>query len=159
MAHYLTIYPPHPSLRGLLGEVNNKQAATGPWIGFSQNQSGYSQSNPLVIQTGRWYTVEVRRRLNDSGVDNGIFQLWIDGTLMSEYRNVRYRVPFDGTYGANFNYSTNFAMISNYPGSTASRDQSVYYDDFKLSTTYIGVGSSGPSAPAPPTNIRLITGD
>lgn len=158
VAHYLTIFPAHQSRPGLLGEANNKQAATGQWLGFTYNASGYSGSNPFLIQAGRYYTVEVRRRLNDGGVDNGIFQMWIDGTLLSDYRNVRYRVPFNGTYGANLTYGTNFVMISDYPGSV-SRDQSIYYDDIKLSTSYIGVGSGGPTPPAPPSNLRLITGN
>ncbi len=84
-----------------------------------ENQNGYSGSNRYVIQNGRWYTVEVRRRLNDSG-DNGIFQMWIDGPLISENRSVRYRVPFNGTYGTDFAYGTNFVMISDYTGRGAA---------------------------------------
>lgn len=159
VAHYLTVYPPHQSRSGLLAEINNKQAASGQWAGFTYNSSGYSASNPFYIQAGRYYTVEVRRRLNDAGVDNGIFQMWIDGVLLSDYRNVRYRVPFNGTYGASFNYGTNFVMISNYSTAGVSRDQSIYYDDIKLSTSYVGVGSGGPTPPAPPSNLRLITGE
>lgn len=159
VAHYLTIYPAHQSRPGLLAEVNNKQAASGQWIGFTYNSSGYTESNPFLIQPGRYYTVEIRRRLNSAGADDGIFQMWIDGTLLSDYRNVRYRVPFSGTYGANFNFGTNFVMISDYSSTPVSRDQSIYYDDIKLSTSYIGVASGGPTPPAAPSNLRLITGN
>ena len=155
VAHYMTIYPPHPSLRGLLAEANNKQAATGQWIGFSQNAGGYSTTNPFTIQTGRFYTVEVRRRLNDAGQDNGIFQLWIDGTLISDYRDVRYRVPWNGTWGANFTFGTNFVMISDYSSTAPTRNQSIYYDDVKISTRYIGTATTG-RPPAPPTNVRMV---
>jgi hypothetical protein len=152
VAHYLTIYPPGD--RNVAAEANNKQAASGQWVGFIENQNGYSGSNRYVIQNGRWYTVEVRRRLNDSG-DNGIFQMWIDGLLISENRSVRYRVPFNGTYGTDFAYGTNFVMISDYTGATVPQDQSIYYDDVKLSPTYIGVGSTS-TPPQAPSNVRII---
>jgi hypothetical protein len=146
----MTIYPPG---RTLLAEANNKQAASGQWVGFYQNSSGYSTSNLLTMQSGRWYTVEVRRRLNDAGVNNGTFQMWIDGVLLSNYTNVRYRTPWEGTFGSNFTYGTNFVMISDY-GGPSPQTQSIYYDDFRFSTTYIGVGEDG--LPAAPTNLRIV---
>lgn len=152
VAHYMTIYPPG---RSLLAEANNKQAASGQWVGFSQNAGGFSDSNRLTFQTGRWYTVEVRRRLNDSGVNNGVFQMWVDGQIISDYRAVRYRTPWDGTFGSNFTYGTNFVMISDY-GGPVNQDQTIYYDDIKFSTTYIGTGSPTIPAPAPPTNVRIV---
>jgi hypothetical protein len=152
VSHYMTIYPPG---RNLLAEANNKQTASSQWVGFAQNQSGYGSSNLLTTQTGRWYTMEVRRRLNDSGVDNGIFQMWVDGVLLSDFRAVRYRVPWNGTFGANFTYGTNFVMISDY-GAPPPQDQSIYYDDFKFSTTYIGVDGGQTTPPAPPTNVRVV---
>jgi hypothetical protein len=149
VAHYMTIYPPG---RSLLAEANNKQAASGQWVGFSQNAGGHSDSNRLTLQTGRWYTIEVRRRLNDSGVDNGIFQMWVDGQIISDYRSVRYRVPYNGSFGTTMTYGTNFAMISDY-GGPVSQEQRIFYDDIKMSTTYIGTGASAPTAP---TNLRIV---
>jgi hypothetical protein len=149
-ANYIATYPPFGNDWNI--EVVNKQGPGNQWIAYRQNASGYSSSNIFRIQAGRWYTIEIRRRLNDAGVDNGILQMWIDGTLLINYSNVRFRVPWNGTYGANFNYGTNLVMISEYGPS--NRDQSVYYDDFKLSTTYIGAGGAVP-APRPPTNVRI----
>jgi hypothetical protein len=151
VAHYMTIYPPG---RSLLAEANNKQSASGQWVGFRQNQNGYSDSNLLTLQSGRWYTIEVRRRLNDPGVDNGVFQMWVDGTLLSQHTNVRFRTPWNGSFGSNFTYGTNFVLISDY-GGPATQTQSIYYDDIRMSTTYIGTGGGTPS-PAPPSNLRII---
>jgi hypothetical protein len=150
-ANYVATYPPFGNAWNL--EVVNKQGPSNQWIGYNQNASGYSTSNIFRIQTGRWYTFEVRRRLNDAGVDNGVLQMWVDGMLLINYSNVRFRVPWNGTYGANMTYGTNFVMISEYGPS--NRDESVYYDDFKLSTTYIGTGGNT-GAPRPPTNVRII---
>jgi hypothetical protein len=153
VSSYLTIVPPHPGRNIMASEANAKQATSGQFNGLVQNRNGYGSSNPYVTQTGRWYTVEVRRRLNDSGLSNGTFQMWVDGVLISEHTNVLFRVPFDGTFGSNMAYGTNFAMISDYMAIGSSRDQSIYYDDVKFSTTYIGVGPGLPSAPA---NLRIL---
>jgi hypothetical protein len=150
-ANYMTAYP--SINRNWNVEVVNKQGPNNEWRGYVQNASGYNASNPYAMQTGRWYTMEVRRKLNDAGVDNGILQVWIDGTLVTDYSNVRFRVPWNGTYGVNMTYGTNWVMISDYMSS--NRDESIYYDDVKLSTTYIGTGAT-PTAPRPPTNVRII---
>ena len=152
VSHYVMIYPPGPYW-ATIAEANAKQATSGQFAGMHMNRSGYSGSNPFITQTARWYTVEVRRRLNDVGQRNGIFQMWIDGTLIAEYTNVLYRVPFDGTFGSDMNYGTNFVMISDYMGGGSTRNQSVFYDDFRFSTTPIGSASQLPSAP---TNLRLL---
>jgi len=154
VAHYITVYAGTGGAQ--LAEGNNKQAASGQWLGFGANQNGYSNSNRFILQTGRWYTIEVRRRLNDSGQDNGMFQMWADGQLIADHRNLRLRVPNTGTFGSNYTYGTNFAMISDYPLQNVSQNQSIYYDDMKFSTSYIGTTSTTPPPPAPPTNIRIV---
>lgn len=156
VAHYITIFPPFGDDRN--AEANNKQAPSGQWIGFRQNASGYNSANRFVMQRARWYTVEVRRRLNDSG-DNGIFQMWIDGVLMFNYTNVRFRTPWDGNLGSDFAYGTNFIMISDYVGNgVSSQTQSVFYDDIRMSTAYMGTGVPPTVLPAAPRNLRIIPG-
>jgi hypothetical protein len=69
---------------------------------------------------------------------------------------VLFRVPRNGSFGANFTYGTNWVMISDYALQGVSQNQSIYYDDVKLSTTYIGTGGTG-TAPAAPTNLRIVS--
>jgi hypothetical protein len=154
VANYTTIYA--ASGGGELVEVNNKGSATPQWIGYAANSGGYTSSNRFVLQSGRWYTIEVRRKLNDAGVDNGILQVWVDGLMIEDYQNVRFRVQRNGAYGANFTYGTNWVMISDYPLNGVSQNQSIYYDDMKFSTTYIGAGGAGTQPPSPPTNVRIV---
>lgn len=156
VSHYLTVVPPHTSRGPMASEINNKQAASGQWHSLVQNRSGYSPNNLFITQSGRWYTVEVHMRLNDASGDNGVFRMWIDGALISEHSGLRYRVPWNGTFGADMNRGTNFVLISNYMANGSSRDQSVYYDDMKFSTTYIGTGGS--TLPSAPTNLRIVPG-
>lgn len=118
-------------------EGNNKFPPGGQWFDLHPNTSGYGPSNPFYMQRDRWYTVEVRRRLNDDGVDNGIFQMWVDGQLVSDYQTVRWRVAWNGTYGDDFAHGTNFAMISNYIAGSSPQNQSVYFDDVRMSTSFI----------------------
>ena len=154
-ANYVALYPAFGQDWNL--EVVNKQGPGPEWIGYRQNSSGYNTNNRFRMVNDRWYTIEVRRRLNDSGVDNGILQMWVDGVLLISYNNVRFRVPWNGSFGVDMSYGTNWVMISEYGPST--RDQSVYYDDFKLSTEYIGSGGTTPpppTVPAPPTNVRIV---
>lgn len=155
VAHYLTIFPV-VGTRDLVAESNNKQSATSQWWGFRQNASGYGPNNRYATQPGTWNTIEVRRRLNDLGVDNGIFQLWINGILLSDNRTVRYRTAWNGTVGSNFNYGTNFAMISDYALSPITRDETLFYDDIKMSTSYIGVDGGQTQLPAAPRNLRIL---
>jgi hypothetical protein len=154
VANYLTLLVAPGG--GLLGETNNKGQATPQWIGWQANQNGYTSSNRFILQSGRWYSIEVRRRLNDAGTANGILQMWVDGLLIMDHRNVNYRVQRNGAYGANFTYGTNWVMISDYALQGVSQNQSIYYDDVKLSTTYIGT-SGGGTAPSPPTNLRIVS--
>jgi hypothetical protein len=155
VAHYMTIFPTFGN-DDRNAEANNKVAASGQWIIFRQNASGYGGSNRFAIGLGEWHTTEVRRRLNDAGSDNGIFQMWVDGILLFDYRNVRFRTPLNGSFGSNYTYGTNFVMISDWVGGgRAARDESVYYDDIKISTSYIGTDQGLPSRP---TNLRIIPG-
>lgn len=158
VSHYITLSAGGTGTQGYFDvEGNNKHnpSVGHNWFDLDPNINGFDQNNRYYIQTGRWYTVEIRRRLNDSGQSNGIFEMWIDGQKVAEYNNVLYRVPLDGAYGADFNYGTNFVMLSTYINNPAPKEQSMYYDDAILSSTYIGFGNDNTS-PSPPANLRII---
>jgi len=157
VSHYITLLAGGTGTQGYFNaEGNNKRNPSDGhnWFGLSPNINGFEQ-NRYYIQTGRWYTIEVRRRLNDSGQSNGIFEMWIDGQKVAEHNNVVYRVPWDDTYGADFNYGTNFVMLTAYIDNPAPKEQSMYYDDITFSSTYIGSGNDS-VAPSPPKNLRII---
>ncbi len=135
VSHYITIYSGTEG--AFLVEGNNKRVQGNQWFDLSPNMNGYNSSNLYSMQLDRWYTVEVRRKLNDEGQANGIFQMWIDGQQVADYAGLEYRLPWDGTYGANFSYGTNFIMLSNYITDPAPQAQDVYYDEIKMSTMFI----------------------
>lgn len=128
-AHYLTVFA--NASGQILAEGNNKQAASGQWLNLGPFV-------PVTLTTGRPYVVEVRRRLNDFGQDNGIFQMWVDGVLIANRTNVRWRTAWDGTFGSDAS-GTNFLMVSDYfNGGARSVAQQIAYDDIVLSTTRAG---------------------
>ena len=142
-ADYTTILAGGDSNSGYFeAEGNNKRRSNGDWLGMTPNIAGYSAYDPYPIETERWYTLEVHKRLNDFGQSNGVWEFWIDGEKVAEYNNLLLRVPWDGTYGSDAGYGINWVMLSTYIDDPAPQNQYMYYDDMKFSTSYIGTGGS-----------------
>ena len=82
-------------------------------------------------QTGAWHCVEVRVRLNDAGQANGLFELWIDGTLDGRAANLNWLGSYAG-------FGLNAVFLENYwnAGSPVAQDR--YLDNFVVSTARIG---------------------
>jgi hypothetical protein len=54
--------------------------------------SGATYSNPTAgLSRGVWHTVDFWVRLNTPGQSNGLQQLWLDGQLWGEWRDMRFR--------------------------------------------------------------------
>lgn len=150
VSHYITILAGNEGNRGFFNaEGNNKRSTIRQWVGLGPNINGYSSTNRYLIEPEKWYTIEIHRKLNDLSQNNGIFEMWINGLKVAEYNNVLYRVPWDGTYGSNFAYGSNFIMLTTYINNPAPQDQDMYYDDIKISTSYIGLIN-------PPANLRIV---
>lgn len=82
-------------------------------------------------ESGRWVCVEARARLNTPGQKDGINQLWIDGKLEAERRNLDWR----GTYSE---YGINAVFLEAYWNSGSPVTQSRWIDNFVISTEPIG---------------------
>lgn len=54
---------------------------------------GPNRNRREPITVGRWQHWEAYFALNDMGRNNGVFRLWIDGVLTSEYTDVVYITP------------------------------------------------------------------
>jgi len=83
VSHYITILVGGSGNNGYFdAEGNNKNTAAHEWYGIDPNVG--SGSSPINIETGRWYTVEFHKQLNDVGVANGIYEFWIDSEKVAE---------------------------------------------------------------------------
>jgi hypothetical protein len=99
---------------------------------------GSEGSNTAIFDAahaGGWHCFETQVKLNDPGSANGVFRLWIDGSLEAE----RTGLNFLGDYDA---YGINAVFLENWwnPGSPV--DQERYFDNFVISTRPIGCPES-----------------
>jgi parallel beta-helix repeat protein len=89
--------------------------------------------NEVTMQSGVWYTIRQRVRLNTPGVRDGILQIWLDGRLVLSQSDLQFRNTADLKVDRFF-FSTFFGGGS---GWESSRDEVVFFDDFHMSSPQI----------------------
>jgi hypothetical protein len=82
-------------------------------------------------ESGYWVLVESRAKLNTPGKNDGINQLWIDGRLEVERKNLNFR----GNYTK---HGINAVFLESYWNKGSLKDQGRWYDNFVISTVPIG---------------------
>jgi len=80
---------------------------------------------------GSWYCVEAFVRMNDPGLSNGEFRLWIDGGLEAEATGLNWVGAYSG-------YGVNAVFVENYWNAGSPVAQERYLDNFVVSTERIG---------------------
>lgn len=95
---------------------------------------------------GEWHCIEARARLNDSGLENGVFQLFINDNLEAE----RSGLNWVGNYAA---YGINAVFFENYWNNGSPVNQTRYFDNLVISTQRIGCGVDV-VRPMPPELVR-----
>jgi hypothetical protein len=82
---------------------------------------------------GRWYQITSRVKLNTGDRRDGIYQLWLDGVLVEDARDLQYRdndrAPIDA-----FHFETFFGGSG--PDASPTTDQTVRFDDVRVATTF-----------------------
>ncbi|HEV2642595.1 MAG TPA: hypothetical protein VGT98_07810 [Candidatus Elarobacter sp.] len=104
-----------------------------------------------AAHAGQWYCVEGHVRLNDPGVGNGIFEMWIDD--VSEAR--RTGIDWVGSYAA---YGINVVFFENYWNAGSPVAQSRYIDNIVVSTGRIGCGRITPQRDSVATASHVLPG-
>jgi hypothetical protein len=82
-------------------------------------------------ESGYWVPVEARARLNTPGKRDGLNQLWIDGRLECERRDLDFR-------GSYVKHGINAVFLEAYWNKGSPVTQSRWYDNFVISTKPIG---------------------
>ncbi len=82
-------------------------------------------------ESGYWVLVESRAKLNTPGRSDGIHQLWIDGRLECERRNLNFR-------GSYTRHGINAVFLEAYWNKGSPVTQRRWYDNFVISTKPIG---------------------
>jgi hypothetical protein len=80
---------------------------------------------------GTWRCLEVHAQLNDAGQANGVFELWINGTLDARKTGLNWV----GSYST---FAWNAVFLENYSNVGAPQAQERTFDDFVVSTQRIG---------------------
>ncbi|MBW1784454.1 MAG: hypothetical protein JRL30_27395 [Deltaproteobacteria bacterium] len=82
-------------------------------------------------ESGWWVCVEAHVKLNTPGVKDGIFQLWIDGRLECERKNLDWRGNYTG-------HGINALFLESWWGKGSPVTQRRWYDNFVISKKPIG---------------------
>lgn len=93
---------------------------------------GWSLGPTGLIEKNRWYSIEQYVKLNDPDRANGVLRAWIDGVLVFERTDLRFRSISDLRIEA--------LWMNVYHGGTMSapQDLSLYIDNVVVATQYIG---------------------
>lgn len=98
------------------------------WLG-NKPMSEYPIS--ATSESGYWVLLECRVKLNTPGKSDGLNQLWIDGRLECERRNLNLRGQYD-------KHGINAVFLESYWNQGSPVKQSRWYDNFVISTQPIG---------------------
>lgn len=99
------------------------------WLGLRRSDTPIFDA----AHVGQWHCVEARVRLNDAGQSNGVFQLWINGSLEAERTELNWVGAYD-------DYGLNAVFLENYWNAGSPVAQERYLDNFVVSTAPIGCG-------------------
>lgn len=88
-----------------------------------------------TAESGRWVSVEGHVKLNTPGKSDGVFELYIDGQVEVSRRTLNW------VYSWN-DYGINAVFLENYWGIGSLVKQERFFDDFVISTSYIGLANS-----------------
>ena len=97
------------------------------WLGAAQ------AARPLfeAARTGQWYCIEAHAKLNDPGQSNGVFELWINGTLEAQQTELSW-------VGSYRDYGINAVFFENFWNDGSPVVQERYFDNIVVSTQRIG---------------------
>ena len=105
------------------------------WLG-NKPSSDFKISS--TEESGYWVLVESRAKLNTPGESDGINQLWIDGRLESERKNLNFRGSYD-------EHGINAVFLESYWNKGAIKTEGRWFDNFVISTTPIGPVTTPPN--------------
>ena len=86
----------------------------------------------MSFETGKWYRLTQRIKLNDDNLSNGIMQVWVDGKEVVNNTNVRYRLWDKGVIDS-FYFSTFHGGASD--DWSPQNDSFALFDGFKVTKT------------------------
>ena len=128
-------------LAGQLVRADGLGGTGALWQNYYQNVG-----SPVSLSSGTWNKIKIRLKLNTTGSNDGIYQIWINDELKCNYSNINYR----GTYT---NYGWNHLMMSMHGYPSHLQSQWISRDNIHI---FSGV-ESAPSKPSAPSSLIIIS--
>src|SRR3974377_2390223 len=97
------------------------------WLGTTTSRTPVFDS----ANVGQWHYIETHMKLNDAGSSNGVFEMWIDGSLEARETSLNWL----GSYNA---YGINTLFVENHWNEGSPQRQERYIDNLVVSTQPIG---------------------
>jgi len=97
------------------------------WLGAARGNTALFAS----AQAGNWFCVEAHAKLNDAGLSNGAFELWIDGALDAQETGLNWV----GSFSA---FGINAVFVENFWNAGAPQVEERYFDNIVVSTQRVG---------------------
>ncbi|MEO0530265.1 MAG: polysaccharide lyase [Planctomycetota bacterium] len=89
------------------------------------------------FESDQWYHLQHRVVMNTPGVADGVIQAWLDGELVLDVQDLRFRdtssIQIDAMYFSTF-FGGNSEIWE------ATKEERAYFDDFVVSTEYLSPG-------------------
>jgi len=137
---YTNLYIYHPEQRDVWGDHWYPDGKVLPFDGTPGNfGSGFVKRPNFIPLTDRWYSYELMVRLNTPGQRDGRVALWIDGVVVADFQNVRFR-DVD-------TLKIDQIQLELHTKSNSSAVDRKWYDNVVVATSYIGPMSSAPGTP------------
>jgi hypothetical protein len=128
------------------GEFAVQTSDIATWRFYNHYQN---QGTAAPARLGQWDKLKLHVRLNSPNATDGVLQLWVNDQLKLDERNVNIR--FGTSIGMNK------LILSTYAEPPSPSNGVEWHDSLTLSATDPDGGGGTPTAPQPPTNVRIVT--
>ena len=130
----LNVYCYHPEQRDNFGDHFLPSGSVMPYSPTLGNHGSFGAEfvprTDIVPELDRWYCFEFMVKSNTAGRRDGRIACWLDGTLIADFPNMRFRDADT--------LKIERIGIGMYMADNALRDNSKWYDDVVAATAYIG---------------------
>jgi hypothetical protein len=145
---FLNVYAYHPEQRSQWGDHFYPTGKVLPIDSQPGNFGPTFVARPnFTPQTDRWYSYEMMVKLNTPGQRDGRVAVWIDGSLVADFPNLRMR---DTT-----SLKIDQVQLELHGKNNPVRADKKWYDNVVIAKSYIGPVAVAGSLLAAPTNLRV----
>jgi hypothetical protein len=128
---HLAVYVYHPEQRQAYGDIFFPTGVVQPNTSLPADFGPSFVSRPNFLpELGRWYCYEFMVRANSAGRRDGRIACWVDGKLIADFPNLRFR-DID-------TLKIDFLSIGGYINPNKIRSNTLWFDDVVAATSYIG---------------------